>query len=298
MRWWPTPAGGIRSPGSAGLPPPPSGRSTATPAWPARATPLAWPAVRPLWPGWWTVAWAAGRAGSRRWPPRRGPSSEPAPWAARPMPSRCTSPPATWQVPGSGSTSLVGRDPSALDEAGVARAVVESVAENTGDAVVAPLLWGAVAGLPGLAAYRAVNTLDAMVGHRSPRYRRFGWAAARLDDLANLVPARVTAVLVALVSGRPRRGSCARCAPALAGTRARTRAGARPPSPGRWTCGWAGSTSTPPGSSGVPSWGPAGPHRPPTSPRRCGCSSAPRRRRPASPPLVAVIVATLRGRRP
>jgi adenosylcobinamide-phosphate synthase len=90
---------------------------------------------------------------------------------------------------------LCGRDPAQLDADGLARATVESVAENTSDAVVAPLLWGAVAGLPGLLAYRAVNTLDAMVGHRSPRYERFGRAAARLDDVANLGPARVTAAL-------------------------------------------------------------------------------------------------------
>ena len=90
---------------------------------------------------------------------------------------------------------LCGRDAAGLDADGVARAVVESLAENTSDAVVAPLLWGAVAGLPGLLTYRAVNTLDAMVGHRSVRYARFGWAAARLDDVANLVPARVTAML-------------------------------------------------------------------------------------------------------
>jgi adenosylcobinamide-phosphate synthase len=101
-------------------------------------------------------------------------------------------------------THLVGRDPAGLDESEIARAAVESVAENTSDAFVAPLLWGAVAGVPGLLGYRAVNTLDAMVGHRSPRYRRFGWASARLDDLANLLPARVTAALVALVSGHPR----------------------------------------------------------------------------------------------
>jgi adenosylcobinamide-phosphate synthase len=101
-------------------------------------------------------------------------------------------------------THLVGRDPTAMDESEVARAVVESVAENTCDAVVAPLLWGAAFGIPGLLGYRAVNTLDAMVGHRSPRYARFGWASARADDVANLVPARVAAALVAALSGRPR----------------------------------------------------------------------------------------------
>jgi adenosylcobinamide-phosphate synthase len=104
--------------------------------------------------------------------------------------------------------SLCGRDPAALDAAGMARAGTESMAENTSDAVVAPLLWGAVAGVPGLLAYRAVNTLDAMVGYRSPRYRRFGWASARLDDVANLLPARVSALLFAglapAVGGSPR----------------------------------------------------------------------------------------------
>jgi adenosylcobinamide-phosphate synthase len=91
--------------------------------------------------------------------------------------------------------SLVGRDPSGLDASEIARAVVESVAENTSDAVVAPLLWGAVAGVPGLLGYRAVNTLDAMVGRRNQRYREFGWAAARADDLANWLPARLTGAL-------------------------------------------------------------------------------------------------------
>ena len=100
-------------------------------------------------------------------------------------------------------THLVGRDPSSLDRDEVARATVESVAENTSDAVVAPLLWGAVAGPAGLLGYRAVNTLDAMVGHRSARYRRFGWASARLDDLANLVPARVSALLAATADPVP-----------------------------------------------------------------------------------------------
>jgi adenosylcobinamide-phosphate synthase len=105
-------------------------------------------------------------------------------------------------------THLVGRDPSLLGHTGVARATVESVAENTSDAVVAPLLWGAVLGPAGLLGYRAVNTLDAMVGNRSARYVAFGWASARLDDLANLLPSRVTAGLVALtapaVGGRTR----------------------------------------------------------------------------------------------
>ena len=98
--------------------------------------------------------------------------------------------------------SLCGRDPEALDAAGLARAAVESVAENTSDAVVAPLLWGAVAGVPGLLGYRAVNTLDAMVGHRSPRYARFGTASARLDDAANLLPARLTGALTIAVAAR------------------------------------------------------------------------------------------------
>jgi adenosylcobinamide-phosphate synthase len=95
-------------------------------------------------------------------------------------------------------SALVGRDPSGLDAAGVARAVVESVAENTTDAVVAPVVWAAVAGAPAVLAHRAVNTLDAMVGHRSPRYARFGWAPARLDDVANAVPAVVGALIVAV----------------------------------------------------------------------------------------------------
>src|SRR5204862_4739433 len=100
-------------------------------------------------------------------------------------------------------THLVGRDPSSLDAAGIARATVESVAENTCDAIVAPLLWGAVTGLPGLLGYRAANTLDAMVGHRSPRYRRFGWAAARLDDVLNWLPARIAGLLTAALGDDP-----------------------------------------------------------------------------------------------
>ena len=98
--------------------------------------------------------------------------------------------------------ALVGRDPEGLDEAEITRAVVESVAENTVDAVVAPAFWAAVAGAPGAFGYRAANTLDSMVGHRSERYRNYGWASARLDDVVGWVPARLTALLVALV--RPR----------------------------------------------------------------------------------------------
>ncbi|MBW5423231.1 cobalamin biosynthesis protein [Streptomyces sp. BG9H] len=98
---------------------------------------------------------------------------------------------------------LCGRDPQALDSDGVARAVVESVAENTSDAVVGALVWGAVGGVPGLVAFRAVNTLDAMVGHKSPRYRRYGWASARLDDILGWPGARLTAGLAALAGESP-----------------------------------------------------------------------------------------------
>ncbi|MCW1957079.1 MAG: cobalamin biosynthesis protein [Mycobacterium sp.] len=120
--------------------------------------------------------------------------------------------------------SLCGRDPSALDAAGLARAACESVAENTSDAQVAPLLWAALAGVPGVLAYRAINTLDAMIGHRSTHYARFGWAAARSDDIANYIPARLTGVLTAV------------CAPMIGGStpgalRAWRRDASRHPSP-------------------------------------------------------------------
>jgi adenosylcobinamide-phosphate synthase len=91
---------------------------------------------------------------------------------------------------------IVGRDPESLDAHGVARAAIESLAENFSDGVVAPALWYVVFGLPGLFFYKTANTLDSMIGYRSPRYLAFGWAAARLDDLANLVPARVAAILL------------------------------------------------------------------------------------------------------
>ncbi|MFP4239028.1 MAG: adenosylcobinamide-phosphate synthase CbiB [Rhodosalinus sp.] len=99
---------------------------------------------------------------------------------------------------------IVGRDPARLDEAGVARAAIESLAENASDGIVAPLFWGAALGLPGIVAYKAINTLDSMIGHRTARHEHFGKAAARLDDLVNLVPARLTGLAFALVSTRPR----------------------------------------------------------------------------------------------
>ncbi|MFJ3445003.1 cobalamin biosynthesis protein [Streptomyces sp. NPDC086081] len=99
---------------------------------------------------------------------------------------------------------LCGRDPQALDADGIARAVVESVAENTSDAVVGALVWGALGGVPGLLGFRAANTLDAMVGHKSARHRRFGWASARLDDVMGWPGARLTAVLAALAGPDPR----------------------------------------------------------------------------------------------
>jgi len=92
---------------------------------------------------------------------------------------------------------IVGRDVGGLDEAGVAAAALESLAESFNDGVVAPALWLAVAGLPGLFAYKAVNTADSLIGHREPRWRDFGWAAARADDVMNLIPARIAGLLVA-----------------------------------------------------------------------------------------------------
>lgn len=97
---------------------------------------------------------------------------------------------------------IVGRDPAQLDGAGVARAALESLAENTSDGIVAPVVWGCIAGLPGIAAYKAINTLDSMIGHRNDRYEQFGKVAARLDDLVNILPARLSGVLFALVSAR------------------------------------------------------------------------------------------------
>jgi adenosylcobinamide-phosphate synthase len=96
---------------------------------------------------------------------------------------------------------IVGRDTAEMTEPDVARAAIESAAENLSDGVVAPLFWYLVLGLPGIVAYKLINTADSMIGHMTPRYREFGWASARLDDVLNLIPARLTALLIALTHG-------------------------------------------------------------------------------------------------
>ena len=93
---------------------------------------------------------------------------------------------------------IVGRDPSTLDAAAIGRAGLETLAENASDGVIAPLFWGAIFGLPGIAVYKAINTMDSMIAYRTPRYLAFGWAAARIDDLANWLPARLTGALIAV----------------------------------------------------------------------------------------------------
>lgn len=98
---------------------------------------------------------------------------------------------------------IVGRETRDLDEAAIARAALESLAENTSDGIVAPLFWGLLFGLPGIATYKAINTLDSMIGHRTPRFEAFGWASARIDDLVNLPASRLTGLMFAVVSGRP-----------------------------------------------------------------------------------------------
>jgi len=101
-------------------------------------------------------------------------------------------------------SKIVGRDPNKLDEAGIAGAAIESLAENASDGIVAPVFWGVLFGLPGIAGYKAINTLDSMIGHRGERYEHFGWAAARIDDVANFIPARLTGLLFAMVGPEPK----------------------------------------------------------------------------------------------
>jgi adenosylcobinamide-phosphate synthase len=106
---------------------------------------------------------------------------------------------------------IVGRDPGGLDQAGIARAAIESLAENASDGVVAPVFWGVLFGLPGVVGYKTINTLDSMIGHRSARHEAFGWAAARIDDVANFVPARLTGLLFAALAGSERRSQALSC---------------------------------------------------------------------------------------
>jgi adenosylcobinamide-phosphate synthase len=103
--------------------------------------------------------------------------------------------------------AVVGRDPSSLDEYGVARAGIESLAENFSDGVVAPIFWALIFGLPGILVYKTVNTADSMIGHKTDRYWQFGWASARLDDFLNLVPARISGLLIVIASMASRGGS-------------------------------------------------------------------------------------------
>jgi adenosylcobinamide-phosphate synthase len=104
---------------------------------------------------------------------------------------------------------IVGREPSSLDAAGVARAAIESLAENFSDAIVAPVIWLVIGGLPGIALYKAINTADSMIGHRTPRHEAFGWAAARLDDLVNLPASRLSALLLIAAAALTSRSSAA-----------------------------------------------------------------------------------------
>ncbi len=133
---------------------------------------------------------------------------------------------------------IVGRDPKALDQSGVCRGAIESLAENFSDGIVAPAFWYAVLGLPGIVAYKMINTADSMIGHKSPRHLAFGWAAARLDDLVNWPAARLSALLVALGAGLRfgptpfAAGLAGRCAMRACTARPMP-AGRRPHSPGR-----------------------------------------------------------------
>ena len=135
---------------------------------------------------------------------------------------------------------LSGADVAHLDTSGVAAAALESLAESFNDGVVAPAFWLLIAGLPGLFAYKAVNTSDSMIGHMEERWRAFGWAAARTDDVMNLVPARIAGALIVLASGRGL-VTMLRDAPR---TPRRMPAGRKPRWPGHSSCGWAGPRST------------------------------------------------------
>ena len=135
-------------------------------------------------------------------------------------------------------SKIVGRDPDSLDEAGICRAAVESLAENFSDGVVAPALWYALFGLPGMLAYKMLNTADSMIGHRTPRHEAFGWASARADDLANWPAARLSAMVIALAALLVRGKAAARRSLACAGADAGLH---RSPNAGWPECAMAGA---------------------------------------------------------
>jgi adenosylcobinamide-phosphate synthase len=178
-------------------------------------------------------------------------------------------------------SAIVGRDPDALDQAAVCRAAVESAAENYADGVVAPALWYLIGGLPGLFAYKALNTADSMIGHLSPRHRDFGWASARLDDVANWPAARLSALLImlaaAVLPGMSAAGA-RRAALRDAGrpTARSTPAGPRRRWPAASASGSPGRGAMPGAWSRTPGWATAAPKRhPPTSAARWPCSAPP-----------------------
>ncbi len=162
---------------------------------------------------------------------------------------------------------IVGRDTAALDAAGVARAAIESLAENFSDAVVAPVLWLAIAGLPGVAVYKAINTADSMIGHRTERHEAFGWAAARLDDLVNLPASRLAALLLiaaaALRKDPPRSRHGKRSGSTRRATARRMPAIRKPQWPARWACRLPARGSMAACASTMPSWAAAVGMRPP-----------------------------------
>ncbi|CAA2158652.1 Cobalamin biosynthesis protein CobD [Methylobacterium brachiatum] len=167
---------------------------------------------------------------------------------------------------------IVGRDPDRLAAPAVCRAAIESLAENFSDGIVAPSFWIGCLGLPGGVLYKAINTADSMIGHRTPRYAAYGWAAARLDDLVNLPASRLAGLLIvgaAALRGADARGALGRWPAMPAATARPMPAGPRPPWPGRSACGSRARGSMTAPSSPTPIWATAGPRpRPTTSPGR------------------------------
>ena len=190
---------------------------------------------------------------------------------------------------------IVGRDPERLDEAGVSRAAIESLAENFSDGVVAPAFWLAIGGLPAAAAYKAVNTADSMIGHRSKRHQAFGWAAARFDDLINLPASRLSALLIVAARLLPsrrlgRRMPGAPCCATPESTARRMPAGRKRRWPARSACRWPARATMAACWSTMPRWAPAAgaTPMPPTSAARW---------RSTAPPMLILVVADRPDRR-